>query len=130
MADVLAEMGPVFLGSRLKRLAERMQTGAAQVLRDAGLPIQPSRFPLLTALDRHVPMTVGEAVELLGISQPAVTRAMGGRVAPGLIETRRDGGDKRQKRLLLTPEGAQVMARFGARYARSDVAMRHSPGTG
>ena len=27
MRDVLADMGPVFLGSRLKRLAERLQAG-------------------------------------------------------------------------------------------------------
>ena len=34
MADVLEDLGDLFLGSRLKRLAERLQAGAGRVLRD------------------------------------------------------------------------------------------------
>jgi DNA-binding MarR family transcriptional regulator len=83
--DVLAEFGPVFLGSRLKRLAERMQTDAAAIIRAAGLPIQPGQFPLLAALDRLGPLSVGHAVEALGVSQPAVTRNLAGLVTLGLV---------------------------------------------
>lgn len=110
MADILAEMGHLFLGSRLKRLAERMQADAAAVIRAAGLPIQPSHFPLLAALDRFGPMRVGEAVEALGVSQPAVTRSLAGLVALGLAETVR-GADQRQKRIALTPAGEALMVR-------------------
>ncbi len=110
MGDVLAELGNVFLGSRLKRLAERMQAGAAMVLRDAGLPIQPSQAPLLAALDRYGPMRFGDAVEALGVSQPAVTRSLTSLVALGLVETER-ARDQRQKRISLTPAGMAAMAR-------------------
>ena len=107
--DVLADMGPVFLGSRLKRLAERMQAGAARVLADAGLPTQPTHMPLLTALDRG-PMTVGQLVDAVGSSQPGVTRGVGQLVALGLVESVR-GADQRQRTLSLTPAGAAAMAR-------------------
>lgn len=112
--DLLAELGPLFLGSRLKRLAERMQADAAAVLRGLGLPVQPGQLPLLTALDMRGSMSVGEAVEALGVSQPAVTRSMAPLVALGLIETRRGDGDARCKRIALTDAGREVMARAKA----------------
>ncbi len=114
MTDILAEAGLLFLGSRLKRVAERMQADAAQVLRDAGLPVQPGQLPLLTALDLRGPMSVGEAVDALGVSQPAVTRSLPGLVALGLIETARDAGDQRLKRVSLTEAGYATMARAKA----------------
>lgn len=111
MSDFLAELGPLFLGSRLKRLAERMQAGAAVVLRDAGLPIQPGQLPLLTLIDQRGPVSVGEAVEALGVSQPAVTRSLTPLLALGLVETIRDAKDARSKRISLTASGHDAMAR-------------------
>jgi DNA-binding MarR family transcriptional regulator/GNAT superfamily N-acetyltransferase len=108
-ADVLRDLGPIFLGSRLKRLAERMQAGAAQVLADAGLAIQPAHTPLLTALDRG-PLTVGQLAEAVGTSQPGVTRAAGQLVRMGLVEASQ-GVDQRQRTLALTAAGQAVMTR-------------------
>ena len=56
--DVLAEMGPLALGSRLKRLAERMQADATKVFADRGIPIQGTHFPLLAALSTYGPLWV------------------------------------------------------------------------
>jgi len=108
-ADVLAFEGAVMLGSRLKRLAERLQAGAERIAIDCGLPTQPSQMPLLTALHRHGPLSVGEAVELLGISQPAVTRILSRLVEMGLVDSARADRDQRSKTISLTPEGREVM---------------------
>ena len=110
MTDVLRDLGPIFLGSRLKRLAERMQAGAAKVIADTGLPLQPAQMPLLAALDRG-PMTVGQLVEAVGSSQPGVTRAAGQLVALGLVRSAR-GADQRRRTLSLTPAGEAAMARI------------------
>ena len=114
MNDVLAEQGVVFLGSRLKRLAERLQGDAAQIAAAAGLPVQPSQLPLLAALDQHGSLTVSEAVEMLGISQPAVTRILSRLVSLELVQTARGDRDQRQKAMKLTAGGAAVMARARA----------------
>ena len=107
--DLLRDLGPLFLGSRLKRLAERLQAGAARVATDAGLPVQPVHMPLLAALDSG-PMTVGAVVEAVGVSQPGVTRAAGQLVELGLVSSVR-GADQRQRTLSLTPEGEAALAR-------------------
>jgi DNA-binding MarR family transcriptional regulator/L-amino acid N-acyltransferase YncA len=107
--DILRDLGPIFLGSRLKRLAERMQSGAARMIAEEGLPLQPAQMPLLAALDRG-PLTVGQLVEAVGSSQPGVTRAVGQLVALGLVESVR-GADQRQRTLSLTAAGEAAMAR-------------------
>lgn len=108
--DIIAELGPIFLGSRLKRLAERLQAGAARIIAETGLPLQPGHMGLLAALDRS-PMSVGQLVDAIGTSQPGVTRGIGQLVALGLVDRVR-GTDQRQRRLRLTAAGEAAMARI------------------
>jgi DNA-binding MarR family transcriptional regulator/N-acetylglutamate synthase-like GNAT family acetyltransferase len=123
--DILVDMGELFLGSRLKRLAERMQGDAARVAQAAGIDIQPAQFPLLAAIDRYGPLTVGDAAEALGISQPAVTRTATGLIDTGLLAAARSDSDLRQKMLVLTEAGGAAMARAkAAMWPQLDGAVR------
>ncbi|MEH3047597.1 bifunctional helix-turn-helix transcriptional regulator/GNAT family N-acetyltransferase [Sphingomonas adhaesiva] len=108
-ADILQQAGRIFLGSRLKRLGERMQAGAARVIADAGLPVQPTHMPLLAALEER-PLTIGQLVQAVGISQPGVTRAIGQLVALDLVRSDA-GADQRRRTASLTDAGRAVMAR-------------------
>ena len=111
MSDLLKELGPTFLGSRLKRLGERMQAGAARVASDAGLPVQPAHMPLLAALDGQA-LTIGQLVQVVGISQPGITRGIGQLADLGLVESQQDrDGDGRQRTISLTSKGNAVLAR-------------------
>jgi DNA-binding MarR family transcriptional regulator len=108
----------LFLGSRLKRLAERLQGDAAKLIREAGFDLQPAQMPLLAALDRYGPMTVGDAVEALGVSQPSVTRSAMALVEAGLLTGSKTDADLRQKTLALTPAGVAAVARAKAGFWR------------
>ena len=109
--DVITEREHLFLGSRLKRLAERMQADVVKVAERAGLEIQPSQYPLLFTLDRQGPQTVGGLSEALGFSQPTVTRAIARLVAMGLVDVSRVHRDQRHKTISLTEAGQHAMAR-------------------
>lgn len=109
MSDVIRDMGAGFLGSRLKRLGERMQAGAAKVLSAAGLEAQPAHMPLLVALDCRA-LTIGELVRAVGISQPGVTRGIGQLVGMGLVRAE-TGSDQRHRTISLTEDGAAAIAR-------------------
>ncbi|GEO01392.1 MarR family transcriptional regulator [Novosphingobium sediminis] len=108
MTDILREAGPVYLGSRLKRLAERMQAEAAISISEAGLPCQPGHMALITALARG-PKSVNQLVAAIGISQPGVTRAIGQLTKLGLVDTV-PGRDQRQRLVSLTPAGEEAHA--------------------
>ncbi|MGU3663077.1 GNAT family N-acetyltransferase [Methylobacterium sp. A49B] len=110
-ADILQDLGPLFLGSRLKRLADRFQADAAKILRDEGLGIQPAQFPLLAAIDRYGPLSINDAAAALGVSQPAVTRTAAGLVGLGLLDEARSDADLRQKALSLSTAGKALMTR-------------------
>lgn len=110
-ADVLADLGHLFLGSRLKRLAERMQADAAKVHRAMGVHAQPAELALLAALDLRGPSAISAVADALGVSQPAVTRTAAGLVERTLIASESDAGDLRQRTLKLTAEGRDLVAR-------------------
>lgn len=107
MHDVIAAMGPAFLGSRLKRLGERMQAGAAEIIADFGLPLVPAQVPVLTAL-RGGPLAVGQIAEAVGASQPGVSRIVGQLEKLGLLEVRR-GRDLRERLVALTHSGTNAV---------------------
>jgi len=107
--DVLRELGPAFLGSRLKRLSERLQSGAARIAADAGLQAQPSHMSILAALEA-APLTIGQLVQAIGISQPGITRSVGQLVELGFLKSRH-GADQRQRTISLTAEGKRALAR-------------------
>ena len=109
MNDIVREMGPVFLGSRLKRLAERMQAEAAIAITEAGLPCQPGHMALLAALAGGA-KSVSQLVAAVGTSQPGVTRALGQLTGMGLVSTVH-GSDQRQRLVSLTPEGESAYDR-------------------
>lgn len=109
--DLVADLGHLFLGSRLKRLAERLQADAAKVHKAMGIEAQPAEVALLAALDRFGPLTVSGAVDALGVSQPAVTRTATGLVERGLIASETSDEDQRQKVLKLTRTGRALVAK-------------------
>jgi len=108
--DLLAGYGVGFLGSRLKRLAERMQADAAEVARSLDLPVQPAQMSLLLTIRLHGPISVGELAERLQLAQPTVTRALG--TLGDFVEARPAPGDARSRRLALTAKGEALLARI------------------
>jgi DNA-binding MarR family transcriptional regulator len=106
MRDVLVDMGPAFLGSRLKRLAERLQAGAAVAVAEAGLPLQPAHMGVLAAL-RTGPMSVGQLATAIGVSQPGVTRSVGQMVRLGMVRNAKST-DRRARVVELTAKGARA----------------------
>jgi DNA-binding MarR family transcriptional regulator/GNAT superfamily N-acetyltransferase len=110
--DTLADLGVTFLGSRMKRLADRLQTDAAATLQAMDLPIQPAQQQFLAVLRQQGPQTVGGVAQHLRISQPTATRAIQALIEQGLIDVSREGRDQRQKLLSLSPDGQALMDRL------------------
>ena len=108
MADVVAQMGPAFLGTRLKRLGERMQAGAALVTASAGLALQPGQMAVLAAL-RTGRMSVGQLSEACGTSQPGVTRTLGQLRDLAMIDEV-ECADQRSRVVALSPKGEAALA--------------------
>ena len=103
--DFYDELGEMALGSRLKRLADRMTAQAATVYETQGFAIEPRFFPLTQLLVRHGDTSVSDAAKRLGISQPAVSQICKQMEAQGWLAQKIDRVDGRRRFLSLTAAG-------------------------
>lgn len=112
--DLVTRLGPLMLGSRLKRLGEQMQAGVAAHIAGRGLALLPAHLPPLIALADNGPMTVGALSACVGISQPGITRALARLEALDLVAPAESTGDRRRRPMRLTPAGASLLATLRA----------------
>jgi DNA-binding MarR family transcriptional regulator len=110
MFDVVRDLGYLTLGTRLKRIGERLQSHTQRILDEHALAIQAAQFPFLASIDRLGPLTVGELAEAVGVSQPGATRALMQLAEVGLIEIAQAKGDQRRKSVSLTAQGKRLVA--------------------
>ena len=109
--DIVKELGYLTLGSRLKRIGERLQSQAQMLIEEAGVSLTAAYFPLLAALDRLGPLSVGELAQAMGVSQPGVTRVLDKLESEGLVKSQPSAGDRRLRPIALTGAGRQLVAR-------------------
>ena len=112
--DVVEQLGHLALGTRLKRIGERLQSETTRFIEASGLPVPASAFPLLAALDRPGGLTVGELADAVGVSQPAVTRSVTRMSQQGLVTVASESADRRRRSVRLTEAGDEVVARARA----------------
>lgn len=113
--DVVRQLGHLALGTRLKRLGERLQAETTRFIEASGVALPASWFPLLAAIEQSGGLTVGELAEAVGVSQPGVTRSVGKLADLGLITVvAHDSADRRRRSVQLTAAGVALVARARA----------------
>ncbi|HET9389728.1 MAG TPA: MarR family transcriptional regulator, partial [Steroidobacteraceae bacterium] len=75
-----------------------------------GMSLSASHFPLLAALDRLGPLSVGEIAAALGVSQPGVTRLLEKLESDGLVKSQL-AADRRRRPIMLSRAGQQLVLR-------------------
>ena len=110
--DVVAQLGHLALGTRLKRIAEQLQSGVAEILAEWGSPIPPGQLPLLVAIGEGNALTVAQLVDALGVSQPAVSRMLSALQRARLVTMEADPDDARVRRAMLTPLSKQLLEKI------------------
>lgn len=109
--DIVRALGYLCLGSRLRRIGEQVQADSQRIMEHLDVPLQASQYPLLAAIDRLGPLSVGELSEALGVTQPGVTRVARLLAEAGYLTARKEKGDQRIRRLSLTEKGEALIAR-------------------
>ncbi|SJZ93211.1 transcriptional regulator, MarR family with acetyltransferase activity [Oceanospirillum multiglobuliferum] len=107
--DQMQSFGSLSLGSRLKRLSDRMMQEVSNLYQAQGIPLNPSFFPLLNLLLKQGALTVTEAAEGLGISHPAVSKIARKMLDEGWLIKKPDPQDVRRQQLFLTDQSHQLL---------------------
>lgn len=112
--DVVRQLGHLALGTRLRRIGERLQADTQLIIDQHGVDIPVTWFPVLVTLDRLGAHSVGHLAQALGVTQPGVTRTVGKMVASGLVSSETDPADRRVRRIALTASGRELVERSKA----------------
>lgn len=107
--DFVRSNGYLTLGTRLKRLGERMQNDVADISTELGMPTSAGLWTALGAVVQNGSLTIGGLAEALGVSQPAATKLTARLVQSGLIELMQDSTDKRTRTLVARPTGTSLV---------------------
>ena len=107
--DIVRAFGFLTLGSRLKRVGERLQADTQHIMDDMNVPLQAGQYPFLAALDRLGPLAVGELADAVGITQPGATRSVSELARLGLVKARQTPEDQRRRIVALTPKGQRLV---------------------
>ena len=109
--DVVRALGFLCLGSRMKRIGERLQADTQRIIESLDMsPVQAAQYPFLAAIDRLGPIGISEMAEAIGITQPGATRAVSLLVKQGLVDVEPSPQDQRRKVLKLTDSGRRTVA--------------------
>jgi len=103
--DYFDELGEVALGSRLKRLSDKLMGDALDVYKYMGQDILPKWFTLISLLHEKKSVSVVEASEFLGLTQPCISQFSKELIKKGLVKASPDKNDLRRKILSLTANG-------------------------
>lgn len=93
----------------LQRAARAVARRFDEALKPTGLTN--GQFSLMMALNRPEPPPLGAVAELLAMDRTTLTAALKVLERRGWAASLPDAKDKRSRRLLLTPKGADVLAR-------------------
>ncbi len=107
--DIVRKKGYLTLGSRLKRIGERLQADVQHLLNQRDIPIQSGQYPLLVTLEEVGPLAVGDLAIALGVSQPGITRSVGQLARQNLVTIQRGKEDQRTKTVALTKQGQTIV---------------------
>ncbi|QBK04640.1 MarR family transcriptional regulator [Hylemonella gracilis] len=125
--DVVKELGHLSLGTRLKRIGETLQAQTQAVLAAHGFDQPAAHFPLLAALDRLGALSVGDLGQAVGVSQPVVTRSLGGLENNGLVQSETSEDDRRVRRVGLSRKGRALVQRAkGVAWPAIETSVAHA----
>ena len=105
-------LGCLSLGSRLKRLSDRMYKDVASIYQQQGVELNPTYFPLFNLLHQHGPLSVTQAAEILNVSHPAISKIAVKMQREELLYKTPDPDDERRYFLALDKKSLQLLTKI------------------
>jgi DNA-binding MarR family transcriptional regulator len=106
--DIFDELGASALGSRLRRLSDRLAADVYGLYQTADAPFEPRWYPLFRWLMSNGAASISEAATALGTTHASVSQIARAMVAAGVAESSRDPRDERRRIVSLTRRGRSL----------------------
>ncbi|MBK7143246.1 MAG: MarR family transcriptional regulator/GNAT family N-acetyltransferase [bacterium] len=122
--DLIKELGPLALGSRLRRLSERLMRDITRVYDAQQVEFEPRWFAVTYLLNKEGAMNVTAIARALGLTHPAINQIADAMVKRGLLVGHKGKSDERQRMLSLTPKARETVKRLTPVWEEIEAANR------
>ncbi|MBW4657700.1 MAG: bifunctional helix-turn-helix transcriptional regulator/GNAT family N-acetyltransferase [Drouetiella hepatica Uher 2000/2452] len=118
--DFYSQTGKLALGSRLRRLSEKLAEDAAKIYALYGVALDPKWFPVFFVLSHQEKASITEIAQIIGHSHPSVSQIVKEMSKEGLTLTDKTVEDARINAVRLSDRGKQLVPQLEKQYV--DVA--------
>jgi DNA-binding MarR family transcriptional regulator/predicted GNAT family N-acyltransferase len=122
--DLIKELGPLALGSRLRRLSERLMRDVTRVYQAQQVEFEPRWFAVTYLLNQEGSMNITSIARALGLTHPAINQIADAMVKRGLLIAHKGKSDERQRVLSLTPKARGMVKRLTPVWEEIEAANR------
>jgi len=106
--NIFDKTGKMAIGSRLRLLTAKITDDASKIYELYNVDFSPKWFPVFFVLSEEGAKTITEIAELIGHSQPSVTKIIKEMSRAGLVEDNLKSNDKRKNVAGLTEKGKKL----------------------
>ncbi|MFC3197890.1 MarR family winged helix-turn-helix transcriptional regulator [Parapedobacter deserti] len=110
--DFYHSLGPLMLGSRLRRTSEYFIAEINKVYHEQGIVFDASWFPVFYILSEKQPVSIKEIAGRLQVSHSAISQLVGNLKRKQLVDTEVSGEDARRQLVRLSPKGQELLQRI------------------
>jgi ribosomal protein S18 acetylase RimI-like enzyme len=114
--DFFTEVGKMAIGSRLRRLSERITEDASHIYELYNVDLQPKWFPVFYVLSKGQEKTITAIAEEIGHSHPSVSKIASEMVKKGLLTEKTDKTDGRRNMISLSRKGMTLASTIQDQY--------------
>jgi DNA-binding MarR family transcriptional regulator/ribosomal protein S18 acetylase RimI-like enzyme len=101
--------GELMLGSRLRRLGEKLFFDISKVYKSEDIDFEPAWFPLFFLLKGNEKLSVSDIASSMEITHPGASQMITTLENKGLIECTKDANDKRIRMVTFTKKGSDLL---------------------
>lgn len=109
MQDVFSKLGPLIIGSRMKRMSDYIMRAGAEFYHSNGIEFEPKWFPLYYLLSQEKELGIMDIAQKLNISHPAVIQLAKELEKKGWITSTKSKEDARKRLLKLSKKGLSML---------------------
>lgn len=114
--DFYRQAGKLALGSRLRRLGERLAEDAAKIYGLYGVGLDPKWFPIFYVLSHQESASITEIAQMVGHTHPSVSQIVKEMKTKGLVTTDKHAEDARVNVVKLSEIGQQLIPNLEKQY--------------
>lgn len=110
--DIIQQLGPLALGSRMRRLTDRLTQDVINVYKALNIDFEPRWFPVFYVLSRQpagVAISIVDIAKIINVTHPAVNQIAAELIKRNLVEDCKCGKDGRKRLLKLTAHGEAML---------------------